>query len=113
VGRNFTVQGNLLASEAVLTTLATAYVRAQREPGTELADWLLAALAAGQAAGGDRRGQQSAALLVVRAGGGPGGEGDRYCDLRVEDHPAPIAELTRLRALHRAFYPPRPAGGGG
>jgi uncharacterized Ntn-hydrolase superfamily protein len=103
-GKNYTVQGNLLAGETVLTAMAEAYERAQKEEGTELADWLLAALTAGQAAGGDRRGQQSAALLVVRAGGGPGGDNDRYCDLRVEDHPTPIAELTRLRALHRDFY---------
>jgi uncharacterized Ntn-hydrolase superfamily protein len=111
IGAHYTVQGNLLAGETVLTAMAEAYERAQKEEGTELADWLLAALTAGQAAGGDRRGQQSAALLVVRAGGGPGGDNDRYCDLRVEDHPAPIAELTRLRALHREFYgatpPPR------
>ncbi len=105
-GKNYTVQGNLLAGESVLTAMAEAYERAQTEQGSELADWLLAALAAGQAAGGDRRGQQSAALLVVRAGGGPGGDNDRYCDLRVEDHATPIAELARLRAMHRDFYAP-------
>ena len=106
VGPHFTVQGNLLAGEAVVTAMAEAYERAQKEEGTELADWLLAALTAGQAAGGDRRGQQSAALLVVRANGGPGGDTDRYIDLRVEDHPEPITELARLRALHREFYAP-------
>jgi uncharacterized Ntn-hydrolase superfamily protein len=105
-GKNFAVQGNLLASEKVLAAMADAFESAQSEENTELADWLLAALTAGQAAGGDRRGQQSAALLVVRAGGGPGGDNDRYCDLRVEDHPEPIAELTRLRTLHRDFYAP-------
>jgi uncharacterized Ntn-hydrolase superfamily protein len=113
VGLHFTVQGNLLAGEAVLTAMAEAYENAQKIEGSELIDWLLAALIAGQGAGGDRRGQQSAALLVVRAGGGPGGDNDRYCDLRVEDHPEPIKELVRLRALHREFYGsirvPRPA----
>jgi len=103
-GKNYSVQGNLLAGEAVLTGMATAYERAQKEEGTELADWLLAALVAGQAAGGDKRGQQSAALLVVLAGGGPGGDNDRYMDLRVEDHPTPIDELVRLRTAHRQFY---------
>jgi uncharacterized Ntn-hydrolase superfamily protein len=103
-GKNFSVQGNLLAGETVLTAMAEAYERAQKDEGTELADWLLAALTAGQAAGGDRRGQQSAALLVARAAGDPGGDNDRYCDLRVEDHPTPIVELTRLRTLHREFY---------
>ena len=65
-GKNYSVQGNLLAGEAVLTDMAAAYESAQKIEGSELADWLLAALKAGQAAGGDRRGQQSAALLVVR-----------------------------------------------
>lgn len=106
VGPHFTVQGNLLAGEAVVTAMAEAYERAQKEEGTELADWLLAALTAGQAAGGDRRGQQSAALLVVRANSGPSGDSDRYIDLRVEDHPEPITELARLRAMHREFYAP-------
>jgi uncharacterized Ntn-hydrolase superfamily protein len=103
-GKNYSVQGNLLAGETVLNAMASAFESAQVEESSELADWLLAALIAGQAAGGDKRGQQSAALLVVRAGGGPGGDNDRYIDLRVEDHPKPIAELTRLRELHREFY---------
>ena len=105
-GKNYTVQGNLLAGEEVLTAMAEAFEAAQKKEGSELADWLLAALQAGQAAGGDRRGQQSAALLVVHAGGGPGGDNDRYMDLRVEDHPKPIEELARLRALHADFYGP-------
>jgi uncharacterized Ntn-hydrolase superfamily protein len=105
-GENYTVQGNLLAGEGVLTAMAEAFETARKKEGTELADWLLAALQAGQAAGGDRRGQQSAALLVVHAGGGPGGENDRYIDLRVEDHPKPIDELARLRAIHAQFYGP-------
>jgi uncharacterized Ntn-hydrolase superfamily protein len=106
VGAHFAVQGNLLANEAVIPAMADAFEKARVSGAGELADWLLAALTAGQAAGGDRRGQQSAALLVVRAGGGPGGDTDRYCDLRVEDHPEPIQELTRLRALHAQFYGP-------
>lgn len=99
-GENFCVQGNLLAGEQVLTSMAEAFERARKVEGAELADWLVAALEAGQAAGGDRRGEQSAALLVVREGGGLGGDGDRYIDLRVEDHAHPIAELARLLKLH-------------
>lgn len=105
-GKNYSVQGNLLAGEGVLTAMAEAFEEARKKEGSELADWLLAALQAGQAAGGDRRGQQSAALLVVHAGGGPGGDNDRYMDLRVEDNPKPIEELARLRALHAEFYGP-------
>ena len=67
-------------------------------PG-DIADKLLAALAAGQREGGDRRGMQSAALLVVRAGKGYG-ETDRWIDLRVDDHPSPIEELARVFRLY-------------
>jgi uncharacterized Ntn-hydrolase superfamily protein len=63
----------------------------------------VAALAAGQAAGGDRRGQQAAALLVTRRGGGYGGA-DVLVDLRVDDHPEPVAELERLYGLHQLYF---------
>ncbi len=104
VGENFTVQGNLLAGEDVVKAMAGAFEKARASGEGELAEWMMRALEAGQAAGGDRRGQQSAALLVVRANGGPGGDNDRYIDLRVEDHATPIVELSRLLVLHRRFY---------
>jgi uncharacterized Ntn-hydrolase superfamily protein len=71
-----------------------------------LADRLLAAIAAGQRAGGDRRGQESAALLVVKAEGGYSGFNDRFVDLRVDDHPAPIDELERLLGIHKLYMFP-------
>ncbi|MEQ1858372.1 MAG: DUF1028 domain-containing protein [Chthoniobacteraceae bacterium] len=103
-GEHFSVQGNLLAGDAVIPAMATAFEKARATGEGELAEWLVAALEAAQAAGGDRRGQQSAALLVVRANAGPGGDNDRYIDLRVDDHTTPIVELARLLTLHRAFY---------
>ncbi|MCL4180717.1 MAG: DUF1028 domain-containing protein [Verrucomicrobia bacterium] len=103
-GTNFCAQGNILAGEEVVKAMATAFVAARAAPGSELADWLMAALAAGQGAGGDTRGQQSAALLVVRARAGYDGKNDRYIDLRVEDHAQPITELQRLLEIHKRFY---------
>jgi uncharacterized Ntn-hydrolase superfamily protein len=103
-GKHFAVQGNILASEEVVKAMAKAFEEAQKELGSELADWLVAALQAGQKAGGDKRGQQSAALLVVRENAGYGRASDRYIDLRVEDHPEPIKELNRLLAIHKNFY---------
>ena len=93
-GPGFAVQGNILAGEAVVEAMAHAY----QETLGPLVERLVAALEAGQAAGGDRRGQQSAAVIVERAGGrAESREGiDRICDLRVEDHAEPIAELRRL-----------------
>ncbi|HRE54660.1 MAG TPA: DUF1028 domain-containing protein [Candidatus Competibacter sp.] len=93
-------QGNTLAGPEVVASL----VRCFEQTEGSLAERLLAALGAGQASGGDRRGQQSAALKVARAGGGYGGFDDRYIDISVYDHPAPIAELERLYAIHRLTY---------
>ncbi len=103
-GKHYAAQGNILASEAVVKDMAAAYEKAQKKQGTELADWLVAALDAAQAAGGDKRGRQSSALVVVRADGGYGGQGDRYIDLRVEDHKTPVKELGRLLKLHKSFF---------
>jgi uncharacterized Ntn-hydrolase superfamily protein len=104
VGEHFSVQGNLLTGEDVVKAMADAFEKARESGEGELAEWMMLALEAGQAAGGDKRGQQSAALLVVRTNGGPGGDNDRYIDLRVEDHTAPITELARLLRMHREFY---------
>ncbi len=92
VGRNYACQGNILAGEAVVKGMARAFESTEGD----LPVRLLAALHAGQKAGGDKRGQQSAALLVVREKGGYGGLNDRWIDVRVDDHPAPVDELTRV-----------------
>jgi len=65
-----------------------------------LSDRLLDALDAAEAAGGDWRGRQAAGILVVAAEGEPW---DREVDLRVDDHPEPLAELRRLVRLRRAY----------
>ena len=101
VGAGFAVQGNILAGEAVVDEMARAF----EETTGPLVGRLVAALEAGQAAGGDRRGQQSAAVVVERLGAGAESrEGiDRICDLRVEDHAEPIAELRRLVGIWTAW----------
>lgn len=104
VGDGFACQGNILVPGTV-EAMASAYEDARLGQG-ELADWLVAALAAGQAAGGDRRGRQAAGVLVVRAGGGYGGNNDRYLDLRVDDDPAPLARLAALLDLHHLYFAP-------
>ncbi|HTW84017.1 MAG TPA: DUF1028 domain-containing protein [Candidatus Sulfotelmatobacter sp.] len=104
-GDGFAAQGNCLAGAAVVDALAATFRGAR---GT-LSDRLVAALAAAQRAGGDKRGQQSAALVVAKPGGGYGGFNDRYVDLRVDDHAAPIDELARILELHKLyFFPPAP-----
>jgi uncharacterized Ntn-hydrolase superfamily protein len=97
-GAGYAVQGNILAGETVVVEMERAYLSAA---GT-LAEKLVVALEAGQAAGGDSRGQQSAAVVVERPGAAAETrEGiDRVCDLRVDDHAEPIAELRRLLGIH-------------
>lgn len=92
------VQGNILAGAPVVSEM----VRAFRDTDGELALKLLAALDAAQAAGGDRRGQQSAALLIVRPSDDYPEYRTRYVELRVEDHPEPIAELRRVFRIHQS-----------
>lgn len=104
-GRHYAAQGNILVSGATVEAMARGFEQARGE----LADRLVAALAAGQSAGGDRRGKQSAAVLVVRPEGGYGGYNDRYLDLRVDDDPEPIERLKALVDLHHLYFkPPEP-----
>jgi uncharacterized Ntn-hydrolase superfamily protein len=98
-GSFFSCQGNLLAGQAVVDSMASAF---ESTPG-ELAERLMAALEAGQRAGGDSRGMQSAALIVARAGAGYGGFNDRYIDIRTDDSKNPIRELRRLLNKVLAF----------
>jgi uncharacterized Ntn-hydrolase superfamily protein len=100
-GAGWTAQGNILVSEDTVAALGAAF---ETSAGRPLAERLLEGLAAAQAAGGDRRGQQSAALLVVQPDGGYGGFTDVLVDLRVDDHPSPVAELARLVGLHQALF---------
>ena len=102
VGDGYACQGNILVPGTVEAMAAR--FEAARQGSGELADWLVAALRAGQGAGGDSRGRQSAAMTVVRAGGGYGGNNDRYLDLRVDDHATPIEELARLVQMHHLFF---------
>ncbi len=103
-GQGCACQGNLLTGPEVVDALLTTFEGSQGE----LADRLLLAVAAADQAGGDRRGRQSAALLVVRDRAGYGGFDDRMIDLRVDDHPAPVPELTRLLGLWRLVFETSP-----
>ena len=104
-GEGYAVQGNILVSDLTVDAMASAF---EGDPGSPLAERLLAALAAGQAAGGDRRGQQAAALLVVAKGRGYGCC-DLVVDLRVDDPERPDDELARLLALHELYFGETPA----
>src|SRR6185312_1974355 len=103
--RNVACQANMMASTAVWPAMMEAYRAA---PGP-MAERLLVALEAAQAAGGDWRGQEAGRVLVVR--GEPSGMpwNDVVCDVRVDNHSEPVAELRRLvergQALRAAWEP--------
>jgi len=99
VGKNFSVQANLMLNDKIWPTMARAFESTKGD----LAERMLAALDAAEAAGGDIRGRQSAALIVVT--GKPTGQAwkDRTFDLRVDDSPQPLRELRRLVRLQRAY----------
>ncbi|GAB4229614.1 MAG: DUF1028 domain-containing protein [Elainellaceae cyanobacterium] len=92
---HFSVAGNMLVGEQVLTAMAEAYLA---KAGMEFCERLLQALEAGELAGGDKRGRQSAALYVVHHDDYP------YLDLRVDHHQAPLAELRYLFEESRKDY---------
>lgn len=94
-------QGNMLTGLDVLSAMSRAFAA---DPAAPLDARLLTALEAGQAAGGDRRGRQSAALTVM------GSEIYPRVDLRVDDHPDPVAELRRVHAVADAQLAPFVAG---
>lgn len=98
-GDGYSVQANMMLNDTVWGAMSNAFESAEGP----LADRMMAALDAAQAAGGDIRGKQSAAILIVpgESSGRPWAE--RVMDLRVEDAPDPVAELRRLRGLHRAY----------
>lgn len=106
-GAGVAIQGNILTGPDVVDAMQTAW--AGTDDDAPLSHRLLAALRAGDDAGGDRRGRQSAALFVVRAGAGYAGFDDVAVDLRVDDHPTPVPELSRLVELHELYFvPPDP-----
>lgn len=98
-GEEYSVQANMMGSETVWPAMAAAFEATEGD----LAERMLAALDAAQAAGGDVRGRQSAALLVVSGTSSGRPWVDRLYDLRIEDHPDPLAELRRLLQLARAY----------
>jgi uncharacterized Ntn-hydrolase superfamily protein len=99
VGDGYTCQGNIVASDAVVQRMASAFERA-RGP---LAERMVLALRAAKRAGGDRRGLSSSAALVVhREPWYDRTWSDRWVDLRVDAHPHPVEELARLVRMDAA-----------
>jgi uncharacterized Ntn-hydrolase superfamily protein len=96
-GDQFSVAGNMVAGQNVVSDTAEAFCAAEEVPFPQR---LILAMKAGEAAGGDRRGRQSAALLMVGRDEWPA------LDLRVDDHADPLSELIRLEKVsHEEWIP--------
>lgn len=91
-GGGYVCVGNILFGETVVKAMADSYERSAGEP---LYERLMLALEAGQEAGGDRRGRQSAGIQVIAEEEYP------WCDLRVDDHDQPVAELRRVIEVYK------------
>lgn len=99
LGKHYSVQANLMERPTVWVAMARAFEATQGD----LAERMLQALEAAEREGGDIRGRQSAAIIVVAAKSTGRPWEDRRFDLRVEDHPEPVAELRRLVRLQRTY----------
>jgi uncharacterized Ntn-hydrolase superfamily protein len=98
-GAGFSVQANLMLNDRIWGAMAAAYTASRGG----FAERMLDALDAAQGAGGDIRGKQSAAILIVKGTSTGRPWADRVMELRVEDHPEPLAELRRLVRLQQAY----------
>ncbi|MEP7237806.1 MAG: DUF1028 domain-containing protein [Ferruginibacter sp.] len=100
VGKNYSVQSNMMLTDKVNAAMSKAFEGSEGKP---LAERVLLALKAAQAAGGDIRGKQSAAILVVAGKSTDEPWNERLIDLRVDDNKAPLDELDRLLKTYRAY----------
>ncbi len=100
IGKNYSVQSNMMLNDKVNKAMAKAF---ENSSGKPLAERVLLALQAAQSAGGDIRGKQSAAILVVAGKSTNQPWNERLIDLRVDDHNAPLNEMSRLLKLYRAY----------
>lgn len=99
VGKNYSVQANLMMNDKVWPAMSKAFENAKGD----LAEKMLAALDAAQSVGGDIRGKQSAAILIVKAKSTGRPWADRVMELRVEDNEEPLKELRRVVNVQRAY----------
>lgn len=99
VGENCSAQGAMVESPLVWQQVMETFMST---PGP-LPERLLSALRAGEASGGDIRGRRAAAMQVVSSRHSTSWPEARPFDIRVDDHPDPLAELERNISVQRAM----------
>ena len=98
-GDGYAIQANIMANPGVPEAMEKAYLSTEGS----LADRLYAALSAAEALGGDLRGKQSAAMLVVPLKKVDNLLSSKIYDIRVDDSPNPLEELSRLMRIQKAY----------
>jgi len=96
IGENYACQGNILASEEVVTAMSDTF----KSTSGDLIERFFAVLEAAQEKGGDKRGREAAAILIVKEKGAYDGGTDKYIDIRVDEHPTPIKELKKVFEIY-------------
>lgn len=96
-GENYAIAGNMLVGPETLSAMQASFISSGSQ---ELAERLLLALESGQNAGGDKRGRQSAAVKVYSTEEYP------LLELRVDEHPDPVAEIRRVFEVARETLVP-------
>lgn len=99
VGKDFSVQANLMLSNEVWGAMEKAF----KNTKGKLAERIIAALEAAESVGGDIRGKQSAALLVVKGKSTGKIWEDKVVDIRIDDNEEPLKELRRIYNIHVAY----------
>lgn len=100
-GRNCCIQGNRLAGPAVLENALDSMHATEH---LDLAERLTLALLAGDEGGGDLKGERSVNILVFSTEEYP------LCDIRIDDHEAPMDELRRLFCVYQEKILPNVLG---
>lgn len=99
VGEGYAVQANMMLKDTVPAAMAAAY----ESTSGPLVVRMIAALHAAQAEGGDFRGSQSAVLKIASGELKKNTWEGLFYDVRVDDHPTPVAELERICNRMRSY----------
>jgi len=100
VGKNFSVQANMMLSEKVWSLMAEAF---EKSEGLPLPERIINSLEAAETVGGDIRGKQSANIIIFNGEPISNKWEEPLMDLRVDDHEEPLKEIRRLLTLYRAY----------
>ncbi len=99
IGKNYSVQGNMMMRESTLNLMAKAFENTEGN----LATRMLASLKAADEDEGDIRGRQSACMKIVSTQIPKHSWDGVTLDVRVDDSKEPIKELERLLRIHIAY----------